>query len=315
MGQQLPIDTDYFAPPNYVRFVKKLVREQYDCLWLNYIEYAALAVDLKKHCSLKIFIDIHDLGCQGRLVINDLEHLQKLKFNYQLNLIKEGKLLNKFDRVIVNSQAEKDILSSYVATEKLVLIPHLLPETIAPENIITYERRQFDYDLLFVGTGRRPNVNALNFFIQEILPHIVEQKPNVTLALVGSINKAIAIPHHLAKNIISLGYVKDLASVYLSSRINICPLLKGAGTKVKLQEALAYALPIVTTTIGASGLKLENAIDAYIIDEPQAFANQILTLLDNEQLCQKLSAAANLTFQKHYAKEGIYKKLDSLLEL
>ena len=315
LGQQLPIDTDYFAPPNYVRFVKKLVREQYDCLWLNYIEYAALAVHLKKHCSLKIFIDIHDLGCQGRLVISDLEHLQKLKFNYQANLIKEGKLLNKFDRVIVNSQTEKDLLSSYVATEKLVLIPHLLAETIAPENIIAYERRQFNYDLLFVGTGRLPNVNAINFFIREILPHIVEQKPNVTLALVGSINKVVEIPHHLAKNIISLGYVKDLASVYLSSRINICPLLKGAGTKVKLQEALAYALPIVTTTIGASGLKLENAIDAYIIDEPQAFASKILTLLDNEQLCQKLSAAAGLTFQKHYAKEGIYKKLDRLLEL
>ena len=316
LGQQLPIDTDYFAPPNYVRFVKKLVRqEQYDYLWLNYIEYAALAIQLKKHFRLKIFIDIHDLGCQGRLVIDDIKYLQKLKFDYQLNLIKEGNLLNKFDRVIVNSQTEKDILSSYVATEKLVLIPHLLAETIDPKNIIIYSQRQFDYDLLFVGTGRTPNVNAINFFIQEILPHIVEQKPNVTLALVGSINKVIEIPHRLSKNIINLGYVEDLANIYLSSRINICPLLKGAGTKVKLQEALAYALPIVTTTIGASGLNLENEVNAYIIDEPQAFATKILTLLDNEQLCQKLSAAAGLTFQKYYAKKQVYKKLDRLLEI
>ena len=312
LGQQLPIDTDYSAPPNYVRYVKKLVQqEQYDYLWLNYIEYAALAVRLKKHFNIKIFIDIHDLGCQGRLVINDVKHLQKLKFDYQANLIKEGKLLNKFDRVIVNSQTEKDILSSYVVTEKLVLIPHLLTER-NQENITIYNQRQFNYDLLFVGTGRSPNVNAINFFVREILPHIVEQKPNVTLALVGSINKVIEIPHHLTKNIINLGYVEDLASIYLSSRINICPLLKGAGTKVKLQEALAYALPIVTTTIGASGLNLEHEIDAYIVDEPQGFASKILTLLDNEQLCQKLSAAASLTFQKHYAKKGIYKKLDRL---
>jgi glycosyltransferase involved in cell wall biosynthesis len=316
LGQQLPIDTDYFAPPNYVRYVKRLVQqEQYDYLWLNYIEYAALAIQLKKHYKLKIFIDIHDLGCQGRLVIDDLEYLQKLKFNYQINLIKEGKLLNKFDRVIVNSQTEKDLLGSYVAAEKLVLIPHLLAKTIDLENIIAYSQRQFDYDLLFVGTGRSPNVNAIIFFLRDIFPHIIKQKPNVTLALVGSINKVIEIPDRLSKNIINLGYVENLADIYLSSRINICPLLKGAGTKVKLQEALAYALPIVTTTTGASGLKLKNAIDAYITDEPQAFATKILTLLDNEQLCQKLSAAASLTFQKHYAKERIYKNLDRVLEI
>lgn len=62
MSGSQPIDTDYFAPPNYVRYVKKLVQqEQYDYLWLNYIEYAALAIQLKKDFKLKIFIDIHDL--------------------------------------------------------------------------------------------------------------------------------------------------------------------------------------------------------------------------------------------------------------
>ena len=314
LGQQLPIDTDYFAPPNYVRFVKKLVQQkQYDYLWLNYVEYAALAIQLKKYFNLKIFIDIHDLGCQGRLVINDIEYLQKLKFNYKLNLIKEGNLLNKFDRVIVNSQTEKDILSSYVAGEKLILIPHLLEETVDLINITPYNQRKFDYDLLFVGTGRSPNVNAINFFLREIFPIIVKQEPNVTFALVGSIDKVIEIPNQLAKNIINLGYVKDLASIYLCTKINICPLLKGAGTKVKLQEALAYALPIVTTTIGASGLKLENDINSYITDEAQVFATKILTLLNNEQLCQKFSAAAGLTFQQYYAKEQIYQRLDRLL--
>ena len=316
LGQQLPIDTDYFAPPSYVRYVKKLVQqEQYDYLWLNYIEYAALAVRLKKQFNLKIFIDIHDLGCQGRLVINDIEYLQKLKFDYQKNLIKEGNILNKFDRVIVNSQAEIDILSSYVAAEKLVLIPHLLDVTIDLNNLTPYNRRKFDYDLLFVGTGRNPNVNAVNFFLQEILPEIIRKKPDVTFALIGSVNQVVKIPQQLAKNIVSFDYVEDLTNIYLSSRINICPLLKGAGTKVKLQEALAYGLPIVTTTIGASGLKLENDYNAYITDDPQVFATEILTLLNNQQLCQRFSTAASITFQENYAREIIYKRLDRLWEI
>ena len=317
LRQQLPIDTDYFAPPNYVRFVKKLVRQnRYDYLWLNYIEYAALAIELKKHpdLDLKIAIDIHDLGCQGRVAIDDIEYLQKLKFDYQANLVKEGNLLDKFDRVIVNSEAEKNVLSSYIATEKLILIPHLL-ETVNSNNIPPYARRKFDYDILFVGTGRSPNVNAINFFLQDILPHIIEHKPDVLLALVGSIGKAIKIPRKLSKNVIDIGYVEDIASIYLSSKINICPLLKGAGTKVKLQEALAYGLPIVTTTVGASGLKLKNNVNCYIVDEARAFASKILILLDNEQMCQNFSATANVTYEKHYAKKQIYKKLDNLLEI
>ena len=315
LKQQLPIDTDYFAPPNYVRFVKKLVRQKkYDYLWINYIEYAALAIQLKKHLDLKIVIDIHDLGCQGRVTLDDLEYLQKLKFDYQANLIKEGNLLNKFDRIIVNSEQEKNVLSSYIATEKLTLIPHLL-ETVNSNNISPYNQRQFNYDLLFVGTGRSPNVNAINFFLRDILPHIIEHKSDVLLALVGSIGKAVEIPPELSKNAIDIGYVEDLASIYLSSKINICPLLKGAGTKVKLQEALAYAVPIVTTTVGASGLKLENNVNCYIADEAKVFATKILTLLNNKQTCQSFSAAASLTYKKHYAKEQVYKKLDNLLQI
>lgn len=316
LAQQLPIDTDYFAPPNYVKFVRNVVKQgNYDYLWLNYIEYAALAIHLKKHSKIKIFIDIHDLGCQGRLVMNDIDYFQKLKFDYQKNLIKEGNLLNKFDRVIVNSQQELNLLSNYVSTEKLVLIPHLLEETINFKNIPPYNQRKFDYDLLFVGTGRSPNLHAINFFLKDIFPDVVTQKPNVKLALVGSINQVVKIPDRLANNIINLGYVKDLSSVYLRTRINICPLLKGAGTKVKLQEALAYALPIVSTTVGASGLRLENEVNAYITDRPQTFATKILALLDNEQLCQQFSLAANLTFQKYYVKEQVYRQLDRLWSL
>jgi glycosyltransferase involved in cell wall biosynthesis len=316
LGQQLPIDSDYFAPPNYVKFVKKLIKQSnYNYLWLNYIQYAALATHLEQNTNIKIFIDIHDLGCQGRLVMNDIDYLKKLQFDYQKNLLKEVKLLSKFDRIIVNSQAELEILNSYVAAEKLVFIPHLIDDQINTQNLPPYTQRSFNYDLLFVGTGRSPNLQAINFFIQDIFPQLIAQKPDITLALVGSINQVVKIPAQLRHNIINLGYVEDLTTVYLKTRVMICPLLKGAGTKVKLQEALAYALPIVTTTVGASGLRLEDGVNAYITDNPQVFVSKILTLLNHQQLCQQFSLAANLTFQQHYASSQIYNKLNQLFEI
>ena len=316
LGQQLPIDTDYYAPPGYVQFVRKLViQENYDYLWLNYLDYAPLATQLKKYSNIKILIDIHDLACQGRLVINDLEYLKKLKFDYQKNLSKEGKLLDKFDQVIVNSLQELKILNSYIPTEKLILIPHLLDSEINTKSIVPYSHREFNYDLLFVGTGRSPNLRGMNFFLENVFPKIVAQKPNVTLALVGSIEEVITIPTQFSDNIITLGYVENLSTIYLHTKVNICPLLKGAGTKVKLQEALAYALPIVTTTVGASGLKLKDGLNAYIADDPDMFANKVLALLNDEQRLQEFSLAANLTFQEHYASERIYQKLDRLFKM
>ena len=148
--------------------------------------------------------------------------------------------------------------------------------------------------------------------MRDIFPRIVTQKPDIKLLLVGSINEVISIPLNLAKNIICLGYVDNLAKVYLQTRLVICSLLKGAGTKVKLQEALAYSLPIITTNIGASGLRLTNAVNAWITDDPHVFAAQTLALLENEQLSRQFSEAANLTFQKYYANATVYKQLDSL---
>ncbi len=64
LGQQLPIDTDYFAPPELRSgHVKKLVEQgNYDYIWLNYIEYAALATEIKKYSKIETLIDIHDLS-------------------------------------------------------------------------------------------------------------------------------------------------------------------------------------------------------------------------------------------------------------
>ena len=316
LSQQLPIDTDYYAPPGYVQFVKELIDQQkYDYLWLNYLDYAPLATQLKKSSNIKILIDIHDLACQGRLVMNDIDYLKKLKFDYQKNLIKEGKLLNKFDQIIVNSLQEIKTLKSYVAAEKLTLIPHLLDSEINTKNIVSYSQREFNYDLLFVGTGRSPNLRGMNFFLEHVFPKIIAQQPDVTLALAGSIKQVIKIPAQFSDNIITLGYVENLSTIYLQTKVNICPLLKGAGTKVKLQEALAYALPIVTTTVGASGLKLQDGVNAYIADESEVFANKVLALLNDEQLRQEFSLAANLTFQEDYASEGIYQKLDRLFQI
>jgi glycosyltransferase involved in cell wall biosynthesis len=123
------------------------------------------------------------------------------------------------------------------------------------------------------------------------------------------------IPSSLQTNIHLLGFVTNLSDVYLSSKVVICPLWSGSGTKVKLQEAMAYHIPIVTTTVGASGLMLEQGVNVLISDQAEQFATQTLLLLSTVELRQQFSASLSQSYAKHYSQEAVYNTLDAMLKI
>jgi glycosyltransferase involved in cell wall biosynthesis len=109
--------------------------------------------------------------------------------------------------------------------------------------------------------------------------------------------------------------VPNLSDIYLSSKVVICPLWHGSGTKVKLQEAMAYHILIVTTTVGASGLMLEQGVNVLISDETEQFAAQTLLLLSTVELRQQFSTSLLQNYAKHYSQEAIYGTLDQILNI
>jgi glycosyltransferase involved in cell wall biosynthesis len=315
LRQQLPIDSDYFTPPGYIRFVRALMAQQnYDYVLINYLEYAHLAVK-SKSSQPQLLIDIHDIACQGRLARKNVYPLKGRKFDYEANFTREIALLNQFDAILVNSQQEMEILQTHLAHQKLHFVPHLVQQSTDSGNFPSFQHRQFEYDLLFVGTGLGPNVEGLSFFLSQIFPKIVRENPEVRFAIAGAVSQFVQIDPALAPNIVCLGYVSSLSEVYLKSKVVICPLLNGAGTKVKLQEAMAHAVPIVTTITGASGMALVDGFNAFITDDPVLYAQRILQLLQEPELAQMFSQKLDTTFQQHYSNRAVYSKLDHLFQI
>jgi glycosyltransferase involved in cell wall biosynthesis len=173
--------------------------------------------------------------------------------------------------------------------------------------------REFKYDLFFVGTNYQLNADGINFFIEQIIQKILAQKPDLRLLIAGKVAELIQVDKALEQNVICMGYVPDLTELYLQSRVVICPLLGGSGTKVKLLEAIAYAMPIVTTTTGASGLSLKDGINAFITDDPELYAQRVLNLLKEPKLAQKVSEEVAMTFESEYSRSAVYSKLDAML--
>jgi len=159
------------------------------------------------------------------------------------------------------------------------IIPYALPERDAPP-----PRPEGRQGLLFVaGFGHSPNEDAAVWFAREMLPAIRAGQPGTRLTLAGS-NPTPAVEALAADGIEVTGFVTDeeLARRYAAARVVVCPLRFGAGVKMKVVEALHQGVPLVTTTVGAQGLKgLDAAVD--VTDRPADFAAAVLRLLTDDQ--------------------------------
>ena len=155
--------------------------------------------------------------------------------------------------------------------------------------------------LLFVGNFRhRPNEDGVRFFIREVLPKVREELPGVELLLVGD-----AAPQEFsqlsAEGVRLLGYVPDVDPLFARARVFVAPIRFGAGIKGKIGEALAYAIPLVTTNVGAEGMSLRDGEEALIADTAEGFAAAVVRLYRDEELWRRLASNAHAHVERHFS--------------
>jgi len=140
----------------------------------------------------------------------------------------------------------------------------------------------------------------LDFFTAEVWPHLRRDGRQPSVSVVGS-----GLPTDLAGRIDDAGfryagYAEDLTAELWSHRVFVCPIRFGAGTRIKLLEAAAARCAIVSTTLGAEGLGLEDGRDVLLADDPADFARAVERLLGDDELRRKLGDAAHDTVQRHF---------------
>jgi glycosyltransferase involved in cell wall biosynthesis len=142
--------------------------------------------------------------------------------------------------------------------------------------------------LIFVGGfSHSPNIDAVEYFVHEILPLVRIHLPDIHLTIVGSTPPEV-IRQMQSSSITVTGWVEDLSELYHSARIAIAPLRFGAGVKGKIGEALNYGVPVVTTSVGADGMGLQNRHDVLIADSAQDFASSIVDCHSQSEMWTQL---------------------------
>lgn len=141
-------------------------------------------------------------------------------------------------------------------------------------------------DLIFVGSmDWLPNIDAIQFFAAEILPLIQRQRPECRVLVAG--RRPTPALQELARRqpaIVLTGTVPDVRPYLWASTVSIVPLRIGGGTRLKIFEAVAARLPVVSTTVGAEGLPLANGTQIALADSPADFAAACLKLLSDSSM-------------------------------
>lgn len=140
-------------------------------------------------------------------------------------------------------------------------------------------------NLVFTGSmDWLPNHDAINWFINDILPTIRHEVPDVSLTVVG--RDPFPELRELARrypNITVTGRVPDVRPLMKNAAVYVVPIRIGGGTRLKIYEAMAMGLPVVSTTIGAEGLALKNGEEILLHDDAENFANTVIELLRDKQ--------------------------------
>lgn len=180
------------------------------------------------------------------------------------------------DQVHCMSEDDRDLLASRLpSVADLRVIPNGVDTEVYRSGPATDRR-----DALFLGSfPHLPNLDAFEFLVREVWPAVRRRLPGASLTVAGGRPPAGVLAWDGRDGIRVVGEVDKAAPLYRSHRVLVVPLRAGSGTRLKILEALASGLPVVSTTIGAEGLALSDQPEITIADEPQTIAERVAAML------------------------------------
>jgi glycosyltransferase involved in cell wall biosynthesis len=199
----------------------------------------------------------------------------------------EGAICRDFEAVLAVSDQDQSALQEAAGVPCPVTV---IPIAVDTDELVPVARRPDASHVLHLGTMYwPPNIDGVQWFIEQVYPLVRAQRPDVVFDVVGARPpKSLVAFNHTGQNINVAGYVPDPRPYLEQAGVFIVPLRAGGGMRVKILEALARALPVVTTSLGCEGIAVEDGQQVLVADAPAAFAQAVLRVLADRDLAGAL---------------------------
>ena len=306
------------------QFARLLAREHYDVLQVEAIEMIPCALPKPgqpRGARPGVFIfDAHNAEyvLQRRACLADARHPGRWHgaayslIQWQKLVRYERRICQAADHVIAVSEADRLALQRLQPGLKVTVIPNGVslefyrPEKTAPAAL----RRPA---LVFTGKmDYRPNVDAVRWFVAEVWPLILMRRPEAHFYIVGQKPHAQVQALAGTPGLVITGRVPDVRPYLAGADLCVVPLRIGGGTRLKVLEAMAMGLPVVSTHLGCDGFPFVDDREASLADDPPAFAEAVLALLADPARAGAMARAARAYVTAHYGWDSILSELARL---
>lgn len=216
----------------------------------------------------------------------------------------ERRALALSDTVLVNSRQEQVHLRRMhgAVADKVLQLDNCVPRQLLS---LEWSAAQPHPSILFVGNmSYPPNISAITEFIANVLPKVRLRVPDAEFVVCGAGSKELACHFERIQNLRFIGYVDDLAGVYLNSSVKVVPVPVAGGTQYKLLEALAVGLPVVASPASAETGAMIHGEQLLVGADATSFADAVVRLLQDQAFAMELSGRGKDFIRKHHTWEG-----------
>ena len=279
----LPLQCGYFYNRKAAKRINKLVaKHKPDMLYGQLLRVA----EYIRHKDLPKALDYQDIFSYGMKRRADIaSFVTRPIFNMEFRRLKryEAAIFEDFDVRTIISEPDRDLFPHEHRNEILVIPNGVDHDYFKPQE------REKQYDLVFTGNmSYPPNVNAVDYLANEILPIVWKTLPDVKLYIAGATPdpkvKKVASDH-----IIVSGWLDDIRNAYAQSRVFIAPMRIGTGLQNKLLEAMSMRLPAITSPLANASLGAKPDEEILVGSNAEELAQHIITLLTDTQKAEQIA--------------------------
>lgn len=213
----------------------------------------------------------------------------------------ERRICESVDEVVTVSDLDTGQLRQQCPGGSFTTVPNGVDSEYFASKVTDASARKPGALVYVGGLNWFPNLDAIRYFVAEILPRIATRVPEVSLTVVGKLpDPSIAAEFAHLPNVRLTGTVDDVRPYIDEASAYVVPLRIGGGTRLKILDALSMGQALVSTSVGCEGLTVTSGEHLLVADEPQAFADAVVNALSNPELARRLGAAGRERVCSHY---------------
>jgi len=307
----LPLQCGYFYNRKAAKKIDALIAKHKPDMLFGQLLRVAEYIRYKNLPKAIDYQDIFSYGMKRRADIASC--VTRPIYNMEYHRLKryEATIFENFDVKSIISEPDRDLFP-HERRDEILIIPNGVDH-----DYFKPQEREKQYDLVFTGNmSYPPNVNAVDYLVNEILPIVWKTMPEVKLYIAGATPDP-KVKKAASERVIVSGWLDDIREAYAQSRVFIAPMRIGTGLQNKLLEAMSMRLPAITSPLANASLGAKPDKEILVGSNAEEMAQHIITLLTDKEKAERLAQAGfdftNRVYDWGKATERLEKEMGKLI--